>query len=144
MIRITAVWILGIVLLVPYAIYRLLFIAEPDEYAFLIVFPLFWVFGFWGVVGPIFAAVKGHRLMRALERAQDADSLRKAFDEHEGDEVVIELIATENRLPRWLARRIYHKVKPRLIELAAARADGELVNRSEDPTSTGQTKGGQT
>ncbi len=142
--RITAVWILGIVLLVPYAIYRLLFIAEPDEYAFLIVFPLFWVFGFWGVVGPIFAAVKGHRLIRALERAQDADSLRKAFDEHEGDEVVIELIATENRLPRWLARRIYHKVKPRLVELAAARANGEAAQRSEDPTSTGQTKGGQT
>ena len=36
----------------------LLFQAQPDEYAFLIVFPLFWIFGFWGVVGPLFAAVR--------------------------------------------------------------------------------------
>lgn len=120
MIRITVLWVLGIVFLVPYAIYRLLFVAQPDEYAFLIVFPLFWVFGFWGVAGPIFAAVKGHRMIRALERAQDAGSLVEAFDAHEGDEVLIELIATENRLPRWLARRIYHRIKPRLLEMAAA------------------------
>jgi hypothetical protein len=143
MIRITAVWILGIVLLVPYAIYRLLFVAEPGEYAFLIVFPLFWIFGFWGVVGPIFAAMKGHRLIRALESAQDAESLRKAFDEHEGDEVLIELIATENRLPRWLARRIYHRVKPRLIELAAASGNSGPVHRPEDPPSTGPSAGGE-
>jgi hypothetical protein len=113
MVRITVLWVLGIVLLVPYAVYRLLFIAEPDEYPFLIVFPLFWIFGFWGVVGPIFAAVKGHRLIRALERAGSSDALKKAFEDHEGDDVVIELIRTENRIPRWLARKIYYRVRSR-------------------------------
>jgi len=121
MIRITILWVLGILLLVPYAIYRLLFVAEPDEYAFLIVFPLFWIFGFWGVVGPIFAAVKGHRLIRALEKAGSSDGLRRAFEEHEGDEVLIELIRTENHIPRWLARKIYYRVRPRLLQVAAAR-----------------------
>lgn len=119
MIRIVGLWVLGIVVIVPWAIYRLLFVAQPDEYAFLIVFPLFWVFGFWGVVGPLFAAVKAHRLIRALERAQGSDSLRRAFEDHDGDDVLIELIRTENRIPRWLARKIYHRVKPRLLEMAA-------------------------
>lgn len=123
MIRITMLWALGIVLLVPYAVYRLLFVAQPDEYAFLIVFPLFWVFGFWGVAGPLFAAVKAHRLIGALERAQDPGSLMEAFEDNEGDEVLIELIRTENRIPRWLARRIYRRVKPRLLQVAAGGED---------------------
>ena len=91
MIRITVLWVLGIVLLVPYAIYRLLFVAEPDEYAFLIVFPLFWIFGFWGVVGPILAAIKAHRLIRALENAGSSEELRRAFVENEGDEFTANL-----------------------------------------------------
>jgi hypothetical protein len=134
MIRITILWVLGIILLVPYALYRLLFVAQPDEYAFLIVFPLFWIFGYWGVVGPIFAAVKGHRLIRALEKAGDPEGLKRAFDEHEGDEVLIELIRTENRIPRWLARKIFDRVKPRLIELASTRASGD-VRLPENTTS---------
>jgi len=125
MIRITILWVLGIVLLVPYAIYRLLFVAEPDEYAFLIVFPLFWIVGFWGVVGPIFAAVKGHRLIRALEKAGSSDELKRAFVDNEGDEVLIELIRAENRIPRWLARKTYYRVKPRLLEVAAARESAD-------------------
>ena len=128
MIRITALWILGLVLLVPYAVYRLLFVAEPDEYAFLIVFPLFWIFGFWGVVGPLFAAVKAHRLVKALEAAHDAGSLQKAFEENEGDDVLIELIRTENKIPRWLARKIYYRVKPRLLELAITEDGQETAN----------------
>ncbi len=131
MIRITVLWILGIVLLVPYAVYRLLFQAQPDEYAFLIVFPLFWIFGFWGVVGPLFAAVKAHRLIKALEAAHDAGSLQTAFEENEGDDVLIEMIRSENRIPRWLARRIYHRVKPRLLELAT---ESESADRSPDDT----------
>lgn len=118
MIRITMLWVLGIILLVPYAIWRLLFVAEPGEYAFLIVFPLFWIFGFWGVVGPILAAVKAHRLVKVLETAKDAEALKAAFRAHEGDEVVIEMIRAEKRIPRWLARKIYYRVKPRLLERA--------------------------
>ncbi|MGB5303326.1 MAG: hypothetical protein WBO43_02460 [Gemmatimonadota bacterium] len=131
MIRITVFWILGIVLLVPYAIYRLLFQAQPDEYAFLIVFPLFWIFGFWGVVGPLFAAVKAHRLVKALEAAHDAGALQRAFEKNEGDDVIIDLVRVENRIPKWLARRIYYRVKPRLLELAA---ENESADRSPDVT----------
>ena len=127
------VWIAGLVLLVPCALYRLLFIAGPEEYAFLIVFPLFWVFGYWGVVGPLLAVTKAHRLIRALESARDSDALRRAFDATEGDEVVIDLIAPENRIPRWLARRICARVRPRIVRLAAERRPGAC--RSDERTS---------
>jgi hypothetical protein len=33
----------------------MLFQAERSEYAFYIVLPLFWAFGFWGVVGTLLA-----------------------------------------------------------------------------------------
>jgi hypothetical protein len=62
--------------IVPYAIYRLLFDATREEYAFLIVVPLFWIFGFWGVVGPLLAVVRVRRLFQALETAGSAAAVR--------------------------------------------------------------------
>jgi len=41
------------------------------------------------VVGPLFAAAKAHRLVKALEAAHDAGSLQEAFEENEGDEVLV-------------------------------------------------------
>ena len=61
--------------------------------------PVFWIFGFWGVVGPLFAAVKAHRLVKALEAAHDAGSMQRAFEKKEGDEVIIDLVRVENRIP---------------------------------------------
>lgn len=106
--RIFLLWIVGALLIVPYSVYRLFFYAQPDEYAFLIVMPLFWIFGFWGVVGPLIAALRVHRLMKALETAGNGNELREAFERHEGKEVIVDLIAEENRLPRFavLSRRL--------------------------------------
>jgi len=58
--------------LVPWAVYRLLFEAESDEYAFLIIAPLFWVFGFWGVGGPLVGAYRVRALMRSVATGNDA------------------------------------------------------------------------
>jgi hypothetical protein len=111
-------WVLGGLLIVPYSVYRLLFEAQRDEYAFLIVMPLFWIFGFWGVVGPMIAAWRIRRLMKALEMATDHNEIREAFERHEGREVIIDLIASENSLPRFLARILYNKVAERLVQNA--------------------------
>lgn len=116
MFRIVILWIIGVIVIVPYAIYRLLYIAEPDEYAFLIVFPLFWIFGFWGVVGPLVGAYKAHQLMKAIEKAGTYSEIEKAYEEHEGKEIVIDLIASENKIPKFMARWLYRKVEPRLRE----------------------------
>lgn len=110
MLRIFLLWLLGIVLIVPYSINQLLFHAERDEYAFLIVAPLFWVFGFWGVVGPLIGAWRVHKLMSALDAARDASQIREAFEKNEGREVIVDLIASEHGLPRFVARWVYDRV----------------------------------
>jgi hypothetical protein len=105
--RIFLLWILGGLIIVPYAVYRLLFEASRDEYAFLIVVPLFWIFGFWGVVGPLVIVVRVRRLFRALETAGSVAAVRDALEKHESEEIVVDLIARENGLPKFVARRIY-------------------------------------
>lgn len=115
MARIVTLWIVGIVVIVPYCINQLLFHAQREEYAFLIVAPLFWVFGFWGVVGPCVAAFRLRKLMKAIESAQDSAQLREAFTANRGEEVVIDLLASESGLPRWLARRVYRTTLARAM-----------------------------
>lgn len=114
--RIVAVWIVSGLILVPYCVYRLLYLAQPDEYALLIVLPLFWIFGFWGVAGPLVAAFRVHKLMRALDVAQDRRALREAFEQNEGREAIVDVIAIENRIPRFIARKLYDRVEERLKE----------------------------
>jgi hypothetical protein len=46
-IRITILWVLGLITIVPYSIHHLLYYAQRDEYALLITLVLFWIFGFW-------------------------------------------------------------------------------------------------
>jgi hypothetical protein len=50
-----AVWVVGLLTAVPYAAYHLWFYAPREQYALLITFILFWIFGYWGVVGPLLA-----------------------------------------------------------------------------------------
>jgi hypothetical protein len=110
LLRIFVLWIIGLLTIVPYSIYQLLFYAERDEYAFLIVVPLFWIFGFWGVVGPLVAVVRIRRLMNALESAGSMTEIRQAYERNDGEEIIVDLIATENHVPRFLARIGYRYV----------------------------------
>ena len=129
--RITLFWIIGGLIIVPWCINRLLFHAPKDEYAFLIVFPLFWIFGFWGVVGPAIGAWRVRKLMNALDHVQDRQQLIDAYHRHEGKEVIVDLIASDTGLPRFIARRFYDRVVARLMVGEAA---AQL--RSMEPPST--------
>lgn len=104
LLRVSLLWVFGLVTIVPFAIYRLLFTAGRDEYAFLIVIPLFWVFGFWSVVGPLIATIRIRRLFKTLEKAQTREDFRNALDTPEARDVIVDLIATENHLPKFLVR----------------------------------------
>lgn len=103
----TLLWVVGLVTIVPYGTYYLLFHAERDQYAFLITLVLFWIFGYWGVVGPLLGAIKVRRVFRALEHAHAEGRLREALRSVDAQETAVELIATENKIPRFLARRVY-------------------------------------
>lgn len=69
------VWVVGLVTVVPYGTYYLLYEARRDEYALLVTLVLFWIFGFWGIVGPALAAIKVRRVFHAIERARSKDDL---------------------------------------------------------------------
>lgn len=112
--RIFALWLLGAVIIIPYALYNLLFVAGPEQYAFLIVAPLFWIFGFWGVVGPLIAIRRIHRLMKALDQARTSKELQEAYHNNEGKDAVVDLIAVENRIPKFIVRRFYDKIAKKL------------------------------
>jgi len=113
-VRVTLLWVLGLVTIVPYGLYHLLFTAQRDEYAFLITIVLFWVFGFWGVVGPLISAWKVRQVMRAFETASSAEELKRVLYSADTEAAAIDLIARENRIPKFLARKIYRLALQRL------------------------------
>jgi len=108
------VWIAGLMTAVPYATYYLLYDAQRDQYAVLITFVLFWIFGYWGVVGPLIAAIRVHRVMRGIERAMSNGDVLKALHSDETREVAIDLMASEHHIPRFLAARVYGVLMRRL------------------------------
>jgi len=112
--RVVLLWVVGLLTIVPYGTYHLLFHARPDEYALLVTLVLFWIFGFWGVVGPLLAAANVRRVMRAIEAAQSRGRLVEALRSADTREAAIDLIASENRIPRFLARRVYRLLASRL------------------------------
>jgi len=115
------VWGVGLVTAVPYAAWYLLFRAEREQYAALISFVLFWIFGYWSIVGPLIAIVKVRRVFRTLEQAQSKGELADALRSDETKEVAIDLIATENHIPRFLAARVYRLLRRGLEARAAQR-----------------------
>jgi hypothetical protein len=107
LIRAAAIWILGLVTLVPYGAYYLFFHAPRQQYALLITLLLFWIFGYWGVVGPILSAIKTRRVFRAIESAQTRSQVTEALRSQETEDVVVQMIASENRIPRFVALKVY-------------------------------------
>jgi hypothetical protein len=102
-----AIWIAGLFTIVPAGTYYLFFHAPRDQYAFLITLVLFWIFGFWGVAGPLLAALKVRRVFRALEAATSREELLEISRSSETRDVAIDFIASENHIPRFMAARVY-------------------------------------
>lgn len=114
MFRIVMLWVAGLVTVVPYGVYTLLFHAERQDYALLITLVLFWIFGFWGVVGPLLAAARLRKIFKALELARDPEQVKEILASAEAKEAAVDLVASENRIPRFLARRIVDAALRRL------------------------------
>lgn len=112
--RALVLWIIGLVTVVPYGTYYLFFHATRDQYAALITFVLFWIFGYWGVVGPLLAALKVRAVFRAIELATSKEDLIVALRSPDTRDVAIDLIASENRIPRFLASKVYQMLVSRL------------------------------
>ena len=109
-----ALWVIGLLTLVPWATWHLLFEATREQYAVLIVLILFWVFGYWGLVGPLLAAIKVRRVFRAIQAARSREELLETLRSAESRAVAVDLIATENHIPRFLAERVVGLLLSRL------------------------------
>ncbi len=101
------VWLIGLVTAVPLAAWHLLFEAPREQYALLIVFIIGWPFLYWPTVGPILMLLKLRSVYRGLQQVRSADDLRRKLAEGETEDVIVDLIARENRIPKFLARRVY-------------------------------------
>ncbi|MGH7336011.1 MAG: hypothetical protein ACREI7_00415 [Myxococcota bacterium] len=116
-----ALWVVGLLTIVPYGTYHLLFHASRDQYAVLITLILFWIFGYWGVVGPLLATIKARRVFRAIERAATREDLLVVIRTADSREVATDFLASENHIPRFIAARVYDLLAARL----SASAGGE-------------------
>lgn len=130
--RAAIIWVIGLFTWVPYGTYYLFFHAERDQYALFIVGVLFWIFGYWGVVGPLLSALKVRRVFKAIETAQSREKLLEIIRSQQSEDMVIDFIATENRIPRFLARRLYTLFIQRFGEQIEDRLEGKKPN----PTSS--------
>ncbi|MRR55592.1 MAG: hypothetical protein EG822_13980 [Deltaproteobacteria bacterium] len=116
MLRIAILWVAGLITIVPYGTYYLFFKATRDEYALVITLVLFWIFGFWSIVGPIISVVKIRKIMNAFEAARTPGEMKNVLLGAESRETVIDLIATENRIPKFIAKRIFNLLLRRLSD----------------------------
>jgi hypothetical protein len=117
-VKAAALWVVGLVTLVPYGTYYLLFHAPKEQYALLITLVLFWIFGYWGLVGPLLALVKVRTVFRSLEGVRSRDDLMRALHDPDARTLAIDLIASENHIPRFLATRVYRLLVSRLAATA--------------------------
>jgi hypothetical protein len=111
-------WVVGLVTIVPYSTYYLLFQAERSEYALLIVLVLFWIFGFWGIVSPILTLLKVRRFFNTIKQCRSPRELAQHFHNEVDEESIIDMISTESKIPKFIARRLYHAVVARLRQRA--------------------------
>lgn len=114
-------WLAGLFTVVPYAVYYLLFQAQRHQYALLIGLTLFWIFGFWGIAGPVILLVKMYRLRRSFEKIGAQEQLEELLHSDNASEVAIELIASENKIPRFIAKLIYSKAMERMVDISSSK-----------------------
>jgi hypothetical protein len=113
-------WVVGFLTFVPYGTYYLLLEAHRDQYAVLIASILFWIFGYWSLVGPLLMVVKVRRVFRAIETAGSRAQLEDVLKSPDAKDVAIDLIATEHHIPRFLASRVYALLIERMFRVRQA------------------------
>lgn len=101
-----AIWVVGLVTVVPAAIYYLLFKAETSQLP-LVLFIGFWVFGFWAFFIPIYKFLRVRKMYRAISSKED---LQAFVANGETREVAIDTIIRESGMPKFLAEKAYDLV----------------------------------
>jgi hypothetical protein len=67
-------------------------------------------------MGPLLTAYKIRQVFKALELAADGNELKCLLQSGGAEEVAIDLIAKENRIPKFLARKVFRYAVRRFAE----------------------------
>ena len=113
------IWVSVLATAVPYAAYYLLFEATRDQYAGLIVFILFWIFGYWSLAGPLITACKFYKLKKAVENISSRDEFIRLIQNPETEDAAVDFIVRENGVPQFMARWAYQNIIKRLAATQA-------------------------
>lgn len=99
-----------------------------DNAALVIVLPFAWIFGYWGVVGPLVMVRRVWRLQARLEEYCQRRSLGLPADApvQELEDTLAQVAADESGLPRsWargVVRRVLERADPDQVRAAVERA----------------------
>ena len=93
-----------------------------ENVAGVIVFPLAWIFGYWGVVGPLVVCHKIWKLQSVLEEhcERRALGLDTSVTEQEVEDTLVLLAVQENPLPEKWARRLVRALMSRKTDPTAS------------------------
>ena len=100
--------------------------ATTENLALVLVLPLAWTFGYWGVVGPLFVAWRIQRLPGLVESVAErraAGAPPSPEQAQELEDTLVNLAAEENHLPERLVRPFVRKLLTRIGREEAAGPD---------------------
>jgi hypothetical protein len=113
-------WLVVLLTAVPYSIYYLLFEAPREQYALLIVFVLFWIFGYWPIVGPLITLQKFLKIKSAFANIKSRQELLALLQNPETEAAAIDFIAKDNGVPQFMAKWAYQHIAKQLALAAGS------------------------
>jgi len=108
--RILLIWIIGLFTVVPFAAYHLLFKAESHQIP-LIMFIGFWVFGYAGLVVPLY---KAYSLKKIINKVGAGKDLLTVVKDDETRDFAVQSIADRTGIPTHLAEKLYAATSEKL------------------------------
>ncbi len=107
MLKALLIWFAGILLLVPYSLYRA-FTLEFLDYIFWLGLSLGWLILYWPVAGPIVTFGKIRHIYRVI--AENPENRKKVFEDSESADTAIEFISQITGVPEFIARKVYDRL----------------------------------
>lgn len=102
-------WVIGCVAVPAWSLSHVIAgTVNSENAALVIVLPFAWIFGYWGVVGPLLAAWKIWQLQSVLEEhcRRKAAGLDTSTTEGDVEDALTLLATQENPIPEKWARRL--------------------------------------
>jgi len=119
------IWLAGLASFVPVLAVRLIFWAPREEYPLLITLILFWLFGYWSIVGPAAVAWRLYRIVRALRQSAASRNTVQGPSPAELEGIGVALLEGDQGVPRPLARWIVALVRRNLEKQSRQGAPSE-------------------